>query len=113
MVDALSYSYKPPSSLTSPDCDGQDGNMDMLHLVQNLFFFWEFSFGSQPACLSNQPYLLIYSSFQSHRNIDARGGIFNDVGQNQYNCFVVNQYFTLNMQEPGDPVCAPSCYTVI
>jgi len=58
MVGALSYNYKPPSSVTSPDCDGQDGNMDMLHLVRNLFFFGNFPLVlSQLACRIN----LIYS----------------------------------------------------
>ena len=78
----------------------QDGNLDTLHLVQDslsglLMVIWL-------ACWNEPEYS---PSFQNLRNVNARGSIFNSVGQNQYNNYVVNSYFTLNINEVDDPVC--------
>jgi len=81
VTDALGYSYNLPLSVISPDYDRQDENSEMLHGVRNSF----------SGILTNP------------RKVDARGGTFNDVGQNQYNYYVFNGCFASNMKQRNEP----------
>ena len=95
VADAFGY-----SSIRLPDYDMQDENMDTLHLVQDSLS--GLMTVCQLACWNEPEYL---PSFQNLRNVNARGSTFNSVGQNQYNNYLVNNYFTLNINEVDDPVC--------
>jgi hypothetical protein len=54
--------------------------------------------------LINLPAEYLFVLSQNSGPIDARGGTYNDVGQDQHNCYVTNNYFYSDLKNFEAPV---------